>query len=177
VTFFIFLLNVLCIADCLENLGLVYGLGTHQLEHPVVDDNHHAETNDFFRKNVYISMILWIVGSFAVKVGLLISYHRTFDNLRTFRFITAIAGLFTLAVLMANLFTMMMRCSPSGKRLRLGVAEECFDANDIYITTWLLDVVGSVVVLVLPLVVLLKTKNMSLCYRLGLFSLYLIGAL
>lgn len=114
------------------------------------------------------------MGVFGVKVGLLLSYYRAFITTR-FRVAAATLGMITICVFLTNLFSIMVQCTPT-KGFRLNIGRDCFDQNAFYTTSWVLNVVSDVAVLILPLPVIWGLQT-STSRKISLSVLFLLGAL
>ncbi|KAK8135481.1 hypothetical protein PG984_003421 [Apiospora sp. TS-2023a] len=150
-------------------LGLAYGSGTHQ--------RYLAEdTVQSFKKNLYIYMILWSFGVFAVKVGILLFYWRVFSTPRFRCSILAVGGLST-CIFLVNFFTFTFQCWPIARFWDESIQEgACIAQTEFYLASAVINVVGDVVVLVLPLPVVWSLHT-SQSKKWSLSFLFLLGAL
>ncbi|KAK7955094.1 hypothetical protein PG996_015900 [Apiospora saccharicola] len=150
-------------------LGLEYGSGTHQ--------RYLAEeTVQSFKKNLYIYMILWSFGVFAVKVGILLFYWRVFSTPRFRRAVLAVGGL-SACILLVNFFTFTFQCWPIARFWDESIQEgACIAQTEFYLASAVINVVGDVVVLVLPLPVVWSLHT-SQSKKWSLSFLFLLGAL
>ncbi|KAK7910749.1 hypothetical protein PG985_013230 [Apiospora marii] len=149
-------------------LGLAYGSGTHQ--------QYLAEsTVQAFKKNLYLYMILWSFGVFAVKVGILLFYWRVFSTPRFRRSVLAVGGLST-CILLVNFFTFTFQCWPIARFWDESIQDgACIAQTDFYLASAIINVVGDVIVLVLPLPVVWSLHT-SQSKKWSLSFLFLLGA-
>ncbi|KAK8066913.1 hypothetical protein PG997_013660 [Apiospora hydei] len=125
-------------------LGLAYGSGIHQ-------QYLAEETVQSFKMNLYVYMILWSFGVFAVKVGILLFYWRVF-TIQYFRRSVLAVGVLSTAILLVNFFTFTFQCWPIARFWDESIAEGgCIAQTEFYLASAIINVVGDVVVLVLPL--------------------------
>ncbi len=120
-------------------------------------------------------MLLWATGVFSVKIGILLFYWRVFPT-RGFRM--AVIGVACLSggIYLSNFFSFMLQCDPVSKFWIPLSPGTCIDQNSFYLASAIINVVGDVAVLSLPLPVVWglhtsKNKKLSLSF------LFLLGAL
>ncbi|KAI0377292.1 hypothetical protein F5Y04DRAFT_285077 [Hypomontagnella monticulosa] len=158
---------IICIAMSTNDfIGLVNGSGTHQSE---LD----KETVMRFMKNLYFYEIFWCIGVFGVKIGILIFYWRVFTT-RTFRISAMTVGGFSLLVFITNLFTFIFQCMPV-ESFWMGELENCIDQTKFYLASAIINVVGDVAVLTLPLPIVWSLHT-STSRKWSLSFLFLLGA-
>ncbi|KAK8041418.1 hypothetical protein PG994_014425 [Apiospora phragmitis] len=149
-------------------LGLAYGSGTHQYDLA-------EETVQSFKKNLYVYMILWSFGVFAVKVGILLFYWRVFTLPYFRRSVLAVFALST-AILLVNFFTFTFQCWPIARFWDEAIAVGgCIAQTEFYLASAIVNVVGDVVVLVLPLPVVWSLHT-SQSKKWSLSFLFMLGA-
>jgi len=115
------------------------------------------------------------MGVFAVKVGILLFYWRVFPT-RAFRVAVIVVGCFSAGIFLSNFFSFMFQCLPISKFWNPLGPGTCFDQNSFYLASAIINVIGDVAVLSLPLPVVWslhtsKNKKWSLSF------LFLLGAL
>ncbi|KAI1389371.1 uncharacterized protein F4822DRAFT_198577 [Hypoxylon trugodes] len=158
---------LICIAMSTNDfVGLVYGSGQHQAD---LDE----ETVIKFMKNLYIYEIFWSIGVFSVKVGILLFYWRVFHT-KSFRISAIGVGCFSLMIFISNFFSFALQCTPVASFWE-GKIEDCIDQNTFYSASAIINVIGDVAVLVLPLPVVWKL-NTSRSKKWSLSFLFLLGA-
>ncbi|KAI0164555.1 hypothetical protein GGR52DRAFT_560366 [Hypoxylon sp. FL1284] len=158
---------VICVAMSTSDfIGLVNGSGEHQAD---LD----PDTVVTFMKNLYFYMVFWSMGVFSVKVGILMFYWRVFHT-RSFRISALAVGAFSLMIFLSNLFTFLFQCSPI-KSFWEARPEDCIDQVAFYLASAIINVVGDIAVLALPLPVVwrLHTSNSK---KWSLSFLFLLGA-
>ncbi|KAJ9144184.1 Integral membrane protein [Pleurostoma richardsiae] len=149
-------------------IGLAYGSGRHEA---TLD----TDTVTTFMKNLYVYMLLWSTGVFSVKIGILLFYWRVFPT-RDFRIgVLGVAGLST-GIFLSNFFTFMLQCSPVKMFWLPKTPGKCIDQHTFYFASAIINVVGDVAVLSLPLPVVWrlhtsrsKKWSLSFLFLLGLF--------
>ncbi|ORY56154.1 uncharacterized protein BCR38DRAFT_528676 [Pseudomassariella vexata] len=146
-------------------IGLVFGSGVHQ---DVLDD----ETLQSFRKNLYALMLLWALGVFGVKIGILLFYWRAFTTSR-FRIAIVVVALFSLCSFVANFFSFMFQCTPMGSFWK-ATDGQCFNQGALYLSSGIINVIGDAVVLFMPLPII-WTLQCSTSRKVSLTFLFLLG--
>ncbi|KAI1372871.1 hypothetical protein F4677DRAFT_431002 [Hypoxylon crocopeplum] len=158
---------LICIAMSTSDfVGLVYGSGQHQAD---LDE----DTVMTFMKNLYIYMIFWSMGVFSVKVGILMFYWRVFHT-KPFRISAIAVGSFSLFIFMTNFFTFTFQCTPVESFWK-GTPEDCIEQHVFYLASAIINVIGDVAVLALPLPVVWRLHT-SRSKKLSLSFLFLLGA-
>jgi hypothetical protein len=148
--------------------GLVYGSGRHITE-------LSPNTIVAFMKNLYVYMLTWACGVFAVKVGILLFYWRVFHT-PGFRIGAIVVGCLSTGIFLSNFFSFTFQCLPVSKFWDAEEPGSCFDQNSFYLASAIINVFGDVAVLFLPLPVVWKL-NASKSKKWSLSFLFLLGAL
>ncbi|XXH03343.1 hypothetical protein Hte_009741 [Hypoxylon texense] len=158
---------LICIAMSTNDfVGLVNGSGQHQADL----DKTTVET---FMKNLYFYMIFWSIGVFGVKVGILMFYWRVFHT-RSFRMSALAVGGFSLMIFLTNLFTFIFQCTPIESFWK-DRREECINQVTFYLASAIINVVGDIAVLALPLPIVWRLHT-SRSKKWSLSFLFLLGA-
>ncbi|KAI1773585.1 hypothetical protein F4818DRAFT_423121 [Hypoxylon cercidicola] len=158
---------LICIAMSTNDfIGLVNGSGQHQID---LDE----PTVERFMKNLFFYMIFWSIGVFSVKVGILIFYWRIFHT-KPFRMSALAVGGFSLLVFLTNIFTFIFQCTPIESFWK-GRPEDCISQVAFYLASAIINVVGDVAVLALPLPIVWRLHT-SRSKKLSLSFLFLLGA-
>lgn len=126
-------------------------------------------------KNLWVYMLLWACGVFTVKVGILLFYWRVFHT-RGFRIGALAVGAFSTGIFLSNFFSFTFQCIPISKFWDPAGPGECFDQNSFYLASAIINVLGDVAVLSLPLPVVWNL-NTSKNKKWSLSFLFLLGAL
>ncbi|KAK8017412.1 hypothetical protein PG993_013738 [Apiospora rasikravindrae] len=170
-------------------LGLDFGSGTHQQYLPEETVQSFKKVSVYFllfgilvvavkltlAQNLYVYMILWSFGVFAVKVGILLFYWRVF-TIRYFRRSVLAVGALSTAILLVNFFTFTFQCWPIERFWDESVKQGgCIAQTEFYLASAIINVVGDVVVLVLPLPVVWSLHT-SQNKKWSLSFLFLLGA-
>lgn len=124
---------------------------------------------------MYVYMLLWTCGVFGVKVGILLFYRRVFPS-SGFRLAVIVVGCFSLAAFVVNFFTFMLQCMPISRFWEEEASGSCIHQNAFYAASAVINVVGDVSVLCLPLPVIWKLHT-SRSRKCALSFLFLLGAL
>jgi hypothetical protein len=121
-------------------------------------------------------MLFWATGVFSVKVGILLFYWRVFST-PTFRKWVIAAFALSTGIFLGNFFSFMLQCLPV-KRFWIPDLEggECFNQDLFYEASAIINVIGDVIVLLLPLPVV-WSLNTSGRKKWALSFLFLLGAL
>ncbi|KAI5860888.1 hypothetical protein GGS23DRAFT_579367 [Durotheca rogersii] len=159
---------LVCIAMSTNDfIGLVYGSGKHQAE---LDEDVVMA----FMKNLYVYMIFWSIGVFSVKVGILLFYWRVFHT-NAFRATALVVGCFSVGMFVSNFFSFTFQCTPI-ESFWMARPEDCIDQHSFYLASAVINVVGDVTVLALPLPVIWglhtsrgKKWTLSFLFLLGTF--------
>ncbi|OTB01439.1 hypothetical protein M426DRAFT_14464 [Hypoxylon sp. CI-4A] len=158
---------IICIAMSTNDfIGLAYGSGKHE-----ADLDEDMVTG--FMKNLYTYMLFWSMGVFSVKVGILIFYWRIFHT-RDFRVSALAVGGFSLLIFISNFFTFTFQCTPISSFWEQRM-EHCINQHVFYIASAVINVVGDIAVLALPLPVVWRL-NTSRSKKWSLSFLFLLGA-
>ncbi|KAH9884555.1 hypothetical protein F4778DRAFT_787663 [Xylariomycetidae sp. FL2044] len=159
---------LICIAASTSDfVGLAKGSGIHQEVLPV-------DEVISFMKNLYVYMLIWAVGVFSVKVGILLFYWRVFHT-RAFRIGALTVGGFSVGIFLSNFFSFALQCSPVAKFFDHTVAGQCIDQHTFYLASAIINVLGDVAVLLLPLPVVWRLHT-SRSKKWSLSFLFLLGA-
>ncbi|KAI1335158.1 hypothetical protein F5Y15DRAFT_258122 [Xylariaceae sp. FL0016] len=184
--YWMFWVMAICIvASVLDFLLLAFGSGSHQADLP-------EETVLLFTKTLYVYMLIWATGVFSVKVfhhphfvgdgttnlrlqvGILLFYWRVFPN-KCFRVGAIAVGSLSAGIFLSNFFSFTFQCTPVEKFWIHDADGFCIDQNAFYLASAIINVIGDVAVLALPLPVVWqlhtsKSKKWSLSF------LFLLGA-
>ncbi|KAI1331295.1 hypothetical protein F5Y16DRAFT_361110 [Xylariaceae sp. FL0255] len=149
-------------------LELRYGSGIHQSALP-------PDEVTIFIKLLWVYMLLWAVGVFAVKVGILLFYWRVFQRTRSFRVGAIAVGLLSTGIFFSNLFSFAFQCTPVEKFWMPDLPGHCINQNAFYLASAIINVFGDIAVLSLPLPIIWnlqasKGKKWSISF------LFLLGA-
>ncbi|CAK7204520.1 hypothetical protein SEUCBS139899_007277 [Sporothrix eucalyptigena] len=159
---------VLCFAmSACDYTGLAFGSGQHQADLPV-------EEFTSFLKNLYVYMILWACGVFAVKVGILLFYWRVFPT-RSFRIGVVGVSCLSSGIFLGNFFSFMLQCLPISLFWDETVKGHCINQNAFYLASAIINVLGDVAVLFLPIPVVWGLHT-SRSKKFSLSFLFLLGA-
>ncbi|CAK7226667.1 hypothetical protein SCUCBS95973_006276 [Sporothrix curviconia] len=159
---------VLCFAmSAGDYTGLAFGSGQHQADLRV-------EEFTSFLKNLYVYMILWACGVFAVKVGILLFYWRVFPT-RSFRVGVIGVACLSSGIFLGNFFSFMLQCLPIALFWDETVQGSCINRNAFYLASAIINVCGDVAVLFLPIPVVWGLHT-SRSKKFSLSFLFLLGA-
>lgn len=114
------------------------------------------------------------MGVFSVKVGILMFYWRVFHT-KSFRVSALAVGGFSFAIFVTNLFTFVFQCTPI-ESFWLGKTDDCITQVAFYLASAIINVVGDIAVLALPLPVVWRLHT-SRSKKWSLSFLFLLGAL
>ncbi|KAI1084937.1 hypothetical protein F5B20DRAFT_120769 [Whalleya microplaca] len=167
--YWMIIVMLICVAMSTSDfVGLAYGSGIHQ---SVLDEL----TVLTFKKNLYFYMIFWSIGVFSVKVGILLFYWRVFHT-RSFRVAALAVGGFSGGIFMSNLFVFTLQCIPVSRFWNEKVEGKCIDQHMFYLVSAIINVLGDVAVLTLPIPVVWRLHT-SRSKKWSLSFLFLLGAL
>ncbi|ERS97337.1 uncharacterized protein SPSK_02526 [Sporothrix schenckii 1099-18] len=159
---------VLCFAmSAGDYTGLAFGSGQHQADLPV-------EEFTSFLKNLYAYMILWACGVFSVKVGILLFYWRVFPT-QSFRIGVVCVACLSTGIFLGNFFSFALQCLPVSLFWDETVKGKCINQNAFYLASAIINVIGDVAVLFLPIPVVWGLHT-SRSKKLSLSFLFLLGA-
>ncbi|KAI8952326.1 hypothetical protein F4801DRAFT_225466 [Xylaria longipes] len=167
--YWMFWVMAVCITmSIFDFLGLVYGSGVHQSDLP------HA-TATMFVKLLWVYMLIWAVGVFSVKIGILLFYWRVFQRTKTFRFGAMVVAFISTGIFLSNFFTFTFQCFPVRKFWLPETKGSCIDQNAFYLASAIINVFGDVAVLSLPLPIIWNLQA-STSRKWSLSFLFLLGA-
>ncbi|KAL7623494.1 hypothetical protein AAE478_007176 [Parahypoxylon ruwenzoriense] len=126
-----------------------------------------------FMKNLYISVLFWLIGVFGVKVGILLFYWRVFHT-KVFRLSVLAVGGFSLGIFISNFFVYAFQCTPIDSFWK-SKSEDCIEQFPFYLASAIINVVGDITVLALPLPVVWKLHT-SRRRKWSLSFVFLLGA-
>ncbi|KAI0006635.1 hypothetical protein F4779DRAFT_629677 [Xylariaceae sp. FL0662B] len=159
---------VICIAmSASDFVGLAYGSGIHQSD---LDEG----TVLTFKKNLYFYMIFWSIGVFSVKIGILLFYWRVFHT-RGFRIAAIAVGCFSGGIFLSNFFSFTLQCRPVARFWDENIAGKCINQHMFYLLSAIINVVGDIAVLALPMPVVWRLHT-SRNKKWSLSFLFLLGA-
>ncbi|KAI0393643.1 hypothetical protein F5Y17DRAFT_458652 [Xylariaceae sp. FL0594] len=149
-------------------LMLKYGSGRHQADLP-------EATVTTFVKLLWVYMLIWANGVFAVKVGILLFYWRVFQKTPSFRIAAIAVGFFSTGIFLSNFFSFTFQCYPVQKFWQPKTVGSCINQNAFYLGSAIINVFGDIAVLSLPLPIIWglqasRSKKWSLSF------LFLLGA-
>ncbi|KAI5928374.1 hypothetical protein F4810DRAFT_1123 [Camillea tinctor] len=166
--YWMFWVTAICItASVMDFVGLAFGSGVHQAD---LDKATVLQ----FTKNLYVYMLIWALGVFSVKVGILLFYWRVFHT-RGFRIGAMAVGAFSVGIFLSNFFSFTFQCTPVENFWDHDVPGTCIDQNAFYLASAIINVVGDVAVLALPLPVVWRLQT-SRSKKWSLSFLFLLGA-
>ncbi len=120
-------------------------------------------------------MIIWAIGVFSVKVGILLFYWRVFPT-RSFRIAVVAVAILSAGIFAGNFFSFMLQCLPVAKFWDEEVEGSCINRNAFYTASAIINVCGDVAVLFLPIPVVWNLHT-SRNKKWSLSFLFLLGAL
>ncbi|KAI8628655.1 hypothetical protein F5Y19DRAFT_109188 [Xylariaceae sp. FL1651] len=167
--YWMFWVMAICIvASIFDFLGLVYGSGVHQADLP-------PDTVTTFIKLLWVYMLIWATGVFSVKVGILLFYWRVFQRTARFRMSAIFVAFLSTGIFLSNFFSFTFQCYPVSKFWMPEIDGSCIDQNAFYLASAVINVLGDVAVLSLPLPIIWglqasRSKKWSLSF------LFLLGA-
>ncbi|KAI0879243.1 hypothetical protein GGS24DRAFT_486711 [Hypoxylon argillaceum] len=167
--YWMFWVMAVCILmSVFDFLGLVYGSGVHQADLP-------PSTATMFVKLLWVYMLVWAVGVFSVKIGILLFYWRVFQRTYSFRIGAMIVTFISSGIFLSNFFTFTFQCYPVQMFWEHDLGGHCIDQNAFYLASAIINVFGDVAVLSLPLPIIWglqasRSKKWSLSF------LFLLGA-
>ncbi|KAI0166074.1 hypothetical protein GGR57DRAFT_509759 [Xylariaceae sp. FL1272] len=159
---------VCALMSTFDLLGLRFGSGKHQADLP------KAEATTFV-KLLWIYMLLWATGVFSVKIGILLFYWRIFQKTPKFRVAAIAVAFFSTGIFLSNFFSFTFQCIPVQKFWLPDTDGACFDQNAFYLSSAVINVVGDIAVLALPLPIIWKLQA-SRSKKWSLSFLFLLGA-
>lgn len=119
-------------------------------------------------------MILWACGVFAVKVGILLFYWRVFPT-RSFRIGVIGVSCLSTGIFLGNFFSFALQCLPVALFWDESVEGKCINRNAFYLASAIINVLGDVAVLFLPIPVVWGLHT-SRSKKFSLSFLFLLGA-
>ncbi|KAJ2990366.1 hypothetical protein NUW58_g2991 [Xylaria curta] len=167
--FWMFWVMAVCIVmSIFDFLSLVYGSGIHQADLPL-------GTVITFAKLLWVYMLIWAVGVFSVKIGILLFYWRVFQKTASFRLAAIIVTFISTGIFLSNFFSFTFQCLPVQKFWHPKVDGRCIDQNAFYLISAIINVFGDIAVLSLPLPVIWRLHT-SRGRKWSLSFLFLLGA-
>ncbi|CAJ2506924.1 Uu.00g081100.m01.CDS01 [Anthostomella pinea] len=166
--YWMFWVMALCISmSTMDFVMLSLGSGVHQDALPA------GEVLTFI-KCLYAYMLMWATSVFSVKVGILLFYWRVFHT-KGFRIGAMAVGALSAGIFLSNFFSFLLQCTPVSKFWDHEVEGTCIDQNTFYLASAIINVLGDVAVLGLPLPVVWKLHT-SKSKKWSLSFLFLLGA-
>ncbi|KAI0024930.1 hypothetical protein F4780DRAFT_483665 [Xylariomycetidae sp. FL0641] len=163
----IFVLAICTVMSSLDYVMLAFGSGVHQkdLDPAVVLE---------FERTLYVYMLMWAVGVYAVKVGILLFYWRIFHT-KGFRVGAIVVAAFSTGIFLSNLFSFAFQCWPIPLFWDHTLEGTCIEQTTFYFASAIINVIGDVAVLSLPLPVVWGLQT-SRSKKWSLSFLFLLGA-
>ncbi|KAI1430480.1 hypothetical protein GGR50DRAFT_237547 [Xylaria sp. CBS 124048] len=160
---------IVCIgASTIDYIGLRNGSGIHQ-------DELSPATVTRFTQNLWVFMIIWVIGVFSVKIGILLFYWRVFQRTSTFRIGALVIGVISVGIVISFAFIFIFQCRPIHRFWKPEVEGHCINQVQFYLASGVINVIGDVAVLSLPLPVIWGLKT-STSRKWSLSFLFLLGA-
>ncbi|TGJ85314.1 hypothetical protein E0Z10_g3447 [Xylaria hypoxylon] len=167
--YWMFWVMAVCItASIFDFLGLVYGSGTHEADLP-------HDTVTMFMKLLWVYMLIWALGVFSVKIGILLFYWRVFQRTASFRNGAIIVSFISTGIFLSNFFTFTFQCFPIWKFWEPDTHGSCINQNAFYLASAIINVFGDIAVLSLPLPIIWGLQA-SRSRKWSLSFLFLLGA-
>ncbi|KAI0476705.1 hypothetical protein F4859DRAFT_521280 [Xylaria cf. heliscus] len=167
--YWMFWVMAVCITmSVFDFLGLVYGSGVHQYDLP-------PATATMFVKLLWVYMLIWAVGVFSVKIGILLFYWRVFQRTSSFRISALIVTFISTGIFLSNFFSFTFQCFPVSRFWLPDSDGSCIDQNAFYLASAIINVFGDVAVLSLPLPIIWNLQA-SRSRKWSLSFLFLLGA-
>ncbi|KAH8162732.1 hypothetical protein CIB48_g5515 [Xylaria polymorpha] len=167
--YWMFWVMAVCITmSIFDFLGLVYGSGVHQMDLP-------PATATMFVKLLWVYMLIWALGVFSVKIGILLFYWRVFQRTASFRLGAMVVTFISTGIFLSNFFTFLLQCIPLQRFWLPDTPGHCIHQNAFYLASAIINVFGDVAVLSLPLPIIWKLQA-SRSRKWSLSFLFLLGA-
>ncbi|KAI1180402.1 hypothetical protein F4777DRAFT_574163 [Nemania sp. FL0916] len=167
--YWMFWVMAVCILmSVFDFLGLAYGSGVHQADLP-------PATATMFVKLLWVYMLIWATGVFSVKIGILLFYWRVFQRTASFRNGAIVVTFISTGIFLSNFFSFTFQCYPVQKFWEPETPGSCINQNAFYLASAVINVVGDVAVLSLPLPIIWGLQA-SRSRKWSLSFLFLLGA-
>lgn len=144
--------------------------------------NNTADTFDTTPHTTYLKAtfavtILYFTNVTAIKVSILLMYHRIFSVDKSFRLQSLLLGVVVLAFWLAATVAMILHCRPIAHRwTTLWSDEYCFNLNLFWMITGVIEVVIDTVILALPIRLVLGLR-LSRKDKVSVVFVFLLGGL
>ncbi|KAI1823070.1 hypothetical protein F4861DRAFT_351656 [Xylaria intraflava] len=167
---------VVCIAaSTIDYVGLRNGSGIHQ-------SSLSPATVTRFTQNLWAFMLIWVLGVFSVKIGILLFYWRVFQRTASFRISALLITFISIGIMISFLFIFIFQCKPIQKFWDSDLEGHCISQIDFYLASGVINVFGDVAVLSLPLPIIwglqtTKSKKWSLSFLFLLGSFVIIASI
>ena len=119
--------------------------------------------------------LLWVVGTAAIKIGLLLSYYRIFA-VQKFRQMVLAVGIAVLITHTALFLEVLLQCHPIDYTWNPQPGGWCSSGVSIHVSSGVINMVGDIIVLTLP-IKRVWSLNISKGQKLGISTLFLMGVL
>lgn len=125
---------------------------------------------------IYAETLVYVVGTYFVKLSLLILYYRVFGVNQHFQqAVYFVMGLWSLYIFI-SIFITIFQCTPVSKAWDLELEGHCFDLVKLGISSGYVNIITDTIILSLP-IPMVWSLQLSWKVRLAVMAIFLTGTL